>query len=60
MKTPIISRRDVLKGSTAFAAGTVFASPTLAAAHPLRLVGAAGTYLTGLAVLGSVLSTWTS
>ena len=38
----------------------MFASPTLAAAHPLRLVGAAGTYLTGLAVLGSVLSTWTS
>src|SRR5438034_4204891 len=34
MKTPIISRRDVLKGSTAFAAGTVFASPTLAAAPP--------------------------
>ena len=38
MKTPIISRRDVLKGSTAFAAGTVFASPTLAAAPPATAI----------------------
>src|SRR5437660_3458024 len=38
MKTPIISRRDVLKGSTAFAAGTVVASPTLAAAPPATAI----------------------
>jgi iron(III) transport system substrate-binding protein len=38
MKPPIISRRDVLKGSTAFAAGTVFASPALAAAPPATAI----------------------
>ncbi|TMB48668.1 MAG: MAPEG family protein [Deltaproteobacteria bacterium] len=39
----------------------MLASPTLAAGHPLRLVGAAGTYLTGVGlVLAAVLSTWVS
>ena len=34
MKTPKISRRDMLKGSTALAVGTAFAAPATAAAPP--------------------------
>jgi iron(III) transport system substrate-binding protein len=34
MKSPKISRRDMLKGSTALAVGTVFAAPATAAAPP--------------------------
>src|SRR5256885_7082851 len=38
MKTPIISRRDVLKGSSALAMGTVFAAPARAAARPATAI----------------------
>ena len=38
MKTPIISRRDVLKGSSALAMGTVFAAPARAAAPPATAI----------------------
>ena len=38
MKTPKVSRRDVLKGSTAFALGTVFAAPATAAAPPATAI----------------------
>jgi iron(III) transport system substrate-binding protein len=38
MKQPALSRRDVLKGSTALALGTVFASPVRAAAPPAEAI----------------------
>jgi hypothetical protein len=38
MKTPKVSRRDMLKGSTAFAVGTVFAAPATAAAPPATAI----------------------
>jgi iron(III) transport system substrate-binding protein len=38
MKQPEISRRDVLKGSTALALGTVFAQPARAAAPPAEAI----------------------
>jgi len=38
MKKPTFSRRDILKGSTAFAAGAVFATPAMPAAPPATAI----------------------